>query len=216
MNPGLVGTYTIQINPRLLTLLSELDEFKGAWRALGARAPDRLSTLRRVAWPNCLPSSRRGARKPALAPAADCRGVRRALTGDPSVSGWQWAPEPHPDNAAAAAGGLRLHAFLLAGMRGREQQGSLLPCPTPGAGHRQQQKYRLAEKIDREMSAVALSDLAVRTLDYVKPHGRVTTWDMVHECGASPNTLKSTFGSLVGKSMLVRRGGRRSIWYSLM
>jgi DeoR/GlpR family transcriptional regulator of sugar metabolism len=58
--------------------------------------------------------------------------------------------------------------------------------------------------------------LAVKILDYVKAHGRVTTRDMVREYGASPNTLKSTFGSLVEKGMLVRRGGGRSIWYSLL
>jgi len=34
---------TIQITPELLALLSELDEFKGAWRALGTIAPDCLS-----------------------------------------------------------------------------------------------------------------------------------------------------------------------------
>ena len=45
--------------------------------------------------------------------------------------------------------------------------------------------------------------------------GRVTTRDMARAHGASPNTLKSTFRSLVGKGLLVRLGGDRSIWYSL-
>ena len=40
---------TIQITPELLSLVARIDEFKGAWRALGALAPNRLSTLRRVA-----------------------------------------------------------------------------------------------------------------------------------------------------------------------
>ncbi|TXI35587.1 MAG: Fic family protein, partial [Nitrosomonas sp.] len=44
--------------------------------------------------------------------------------------------------------------------------------------------------------------------------GRVTTRDMVRETGASPNTLKATFGSLVEKGLLVRHGGGRSTWYS--
>src|ERR1700732_4599663 len=39
----------IQITADLLELLSEIDEFKGAWRALGTIAPDRLNALRRVA-----------------------------------------------------------------------------------------------------------------------------------------------------------------------
>src|ERR1700682_2418 len=42
-------TDTIRITPEMLALLSEVDEFKGAWRALGTLAPERLSALRRVA-----------------------------------------------------------------------------------------------------------------------------------------------------------------------
>ncbi|MDR4515606.1 Fic family protein [Nitrosomonas sp.] len=79
----------------------------------------------------------------------------------------------------------------------------------------QQQKRRLATKVEREKNALsALSDLAVKILDYVQDHGRVTTRDMVRETGASPNTLKATFGSLVAKGFLVRHGGGRSTWYS--
>ncbi|MEI6458291.1 MAG: Fic family protein [Pseudomonadota bacterium] len=79
----------------------------------------------------------------------------------------------------------------------------------------QQQKRRLATKVEREKSAITLTDLAVKILDYAREHGRVTTRDMVREHGASANTLKSTFGSLVEKRLLVRRGGGRSTWYAL-
>ena len=79
----------------------------------------------------------------------------------------------------------------------------------------QQQKRRLATKVEREKSAVTLSDLAVKILDFARAHGRVTTRDMVREHGASANTLKSTFGSLVEKGLLVRHGGGRSTWYAL-
>jgi Fic family protein len=80
----------------------------------------------------------------------------------------------------------------------------------------QQQKRRLAAKVEREKGSLAsLSELAVKVLDYVRDHGRVTTRDMVREFGASPNTLKTTFGSLVKKGLLVRHGGGRSIWYGL-
>ena len=80
----------------------------------------------------------------------------------------------------------------------------------------QQQKRRLAEKVEREKNALAfLSELAVRILDYVRDHGRVTTRDMVREASASPNTLKATFKSLVEKGLLMRHGGGRSTWYSL-
>ncbi len=79
----------------------------------------------------------------------------------------------------------------------------------------QQQKRRLAEKVEREKHTLAvLSELAVGILDYVQGHGRVMTRDMVRVTGASPNTLKATFGSLVEKGLLVRHGGGRSTWYS--
>lgn len=80
----------------------------------------------------------------------------------------------------------------------------------------QQQKRRLAAKVEREKNAVAvLPELAIKILDYVRDHGRVTTRDMVREVGASPNTLKTLFTSLVQKGLLVRHGGGRSTWYSL-
>ncbi len=50
---------TIQITPEILGLTSTLDEFKGAWRALGTLAPDRLSGLRRVATIESIGSSTR-------------------------------------------------------------------------------------------------------------------------------------------------------------
>jgi hypothetical protein len=78
----------------------------------------------------------------------------------------------------------------------------------------QQQKRRLSTKVEREKVALAsLPELAVKILDYVRDHGRVTTRDMVREFGASPNTLKTTFSNLVKKGLLVRHGGGRSIWY---
>jgi Fic family protein len=80
----------------------------------------------------------------------------------------------------------------------------------------QQQKHRLAVKVEHEKNALAsLSELAVKILDYVQNHGRITTRDMVRETGASPNTLKATFTSLVEKGLLARHGGGRSTWYAL-
>ena len=80
----------------------------------------------------------------------------------------------------------------------------------------QQQKRRLEVKVEREKNALAaLPELAVKILDYARDHGRVTTRDMVREAGASPNTLKATFGGLVEKNLLVRQGGGRSTWYRL-
>src|SRR5271154_4461468 len=49
----------IHIVPEMLTLIAGIDEFKGAWRALGTLAPDRLSALRRVATIESIGSSTR-------------------------------------------------------------------------------------------------------------------------------------------------------------
>ena len=45
----MLRTNTLQITPEILGLIARIDEFKGAWRALGTLAPDRLSALRHVA-----------------------------------------------------------------------------------------------------------------------------------------------------------------------
>jgi Fic family protein len=50
---------SLQITPEILALIAEIDEFKGAWRALGVLAPERLSALRRVATIESIGSSTR-------------------------------------------------------------------------------------------------------------------------------------------------------------
>ena len=50
---------SLHIAPEWLVLLSELDEFKGTWRALGTLAPDRLQALRHVATIESIGSSTR-------------------------------------------------------------------------------------------------------------------------------------------------------------
>ncbi len=55
----MIRTHTLQISPAILGLVAEIDEFKGAWRALGKLAPDRLSALRRVATIESIGSSTR-------------------------------------------------------------------------------------------------------------------------------------------------------------
>ncbi len=54
-----LNTITLAITPNILSLIAELDEFKGAWRALGTLAPERLSALRRVATIESIGSSTR-------------------------------------------------------------------------------------------------------------------------------------------------------------
>jgi Fic family protein len=54
-----IRTHTLTITPQILALISEIDEFKGAWKALGTLAPERLSALRRVATIESIGSSTR-------------------------------------------------------------------------------------------------------------------------------------------------------------
>lgn len=52
-------TDNLQITPEILGLIAAIDEFKGAWRALGVLAPDRLHALRHVATIESIGSSTR-------------------------------------------------------------------------------------------------------------------------------------------------------------
>src|ERR1700758_47272 len=55
----MVQLATLKITPEILGSIAELDEFKGAWQALGTLAPERLSALRRVATIESVGSSTR-------------------------------------------------------------------------------------------------------------------------------------------------------------
>jgi len=345
-------TDTIQITPELLALVAEIDEFKGAWRALGTLAPERLKALRHIATIESIGSSTRieGSK-------LTDRGVEHLLANleikrftsrdEQEVAGYaevmetvfqSWADIPFTENhikqlhrdllrysdkderhrgeyktlrndvgAFDADGKMigivfetaspfdtpqrmrelvewlkdtrelgRLHPLLITGIfivtfleihpfqdgNGRlsrilttllllqagyayvpysslesvienSKEGYYLALRQTQGTIRteapdwqpwllfflralQQQKRRLAVKVEREKNALTtLPELAVRILDYVRDHGRVTTRDMVRETGASPNTLKATFTSLVEKGLLARHGGGRSTWYSL-
>jgi len=55
----MIQTASLEITPEMLVVVAEIDEFKGAWRALGTLAPERLSALRRVATIESIGSSTR-------------------------------------------------------------------------------------------------------------------------------------------------------------
>lgn len=55
----MIRTDTLHITPEVLGLIAGIEEFKGAWRAVGTLAPDRLSALRRVATIESIGSSTR-------------------------------------------------------------------------------------------------------------------------------------------------------------
>lgn len=55
----MIKTNTLNITPEFLGFIAEIDEFKGAWRALGTLAPERLNALRHVATIESIGSSTR-------------------------------------------------------------------------------------------------------------------------------------------------------------
>jgi Fic family protein len=55
----MINSDAIEITPEILLLIAEIDEFKGAWRALGTLAPERLKALRHVATIESIGSSTR-------------------------------------------------------------------------------------------------------------------------------------------------------------
>lgn len=56
---NMLKTDTIHVTQELLALIAEIDEFKGAWRALGTLAPERLRALRHTATIESIGSSTR-------------------------------------------------------------------------------------------------------------------------------------------------------------
>ena len=59
MDGGGVRTDSLQITPQVLKHIAEIDEFKGAWAAIGRISPERLTSLRRVATIESIGSSTR-------------------------------------------------------------------------------------------------------------------------------------------------------------
>lgn len=55
----MLNIHTLTIDTTILDLIAKIDEFKGAWQALGTLAPDRLFSLRRVATIESIGSSTR-------------------------------------------------------------------------------------------------------------------------------------------------------------
>ena len=56
---AMINISTLQITAEILKDIAEIDEFKGAWKAIGRIAPDRLFNLRRVATIESIGSSTR-------------------------------------------------------------------------------------------------------------------------------------------------------------
>ncbi len=79
-----------------------------------------------------------------------------------------------------------------------------------------EQVRRLEKKVERERLVLAtLPELSLQIVEFVREHGRVTIGDAIKLTGASRNTLKQHFRSLVERGHLNQRGAGRGVWYEL-
>src|SRR6187200_2805028 len=100
-----------------------------------------------------------------LALAARHRGLRRRVSRDPPVSGWERAAVPRADDTAAAACGLRLRALQFSRERHRAEQGRLLPRAAENAGHDPDGDARLAAVVALLSEIAATAKSAAREED---------------------------------------------------
>ncbi|MEI7607180.1 MAG: Fic family protein [Rhodospirillaceae bacterium] len=346
------NTTTILITPEILAIIAEIDEFKGAWRALGTLAPERLSALRRIATIESIGSSTRieGSRltdreverllanieiksfatrdEQEVAGYAEVmetvfqvwadlvvnenhiRQLHRDLLRHSVKDGWHRGQYKTLTNSVAAFDGAgkqigivfetaspfetpsrmanlvawlrearadgRLHALLIIAVfiveflavhpfqdgNGRlsrvlttllllqagyayvpfgslesvienSKDGYYLALRQTQVSLRtdmpdwqpwllfflralRQQKRIVAARVEQEkLAATALPELAVKILDHVRQHGRVTIGDMVRVTEANRNTLKVHFRRLVEQNYLLRHGTGKGAWYAL-
>lgn len=79
-----------------------------------------------------------------------------------------------------------------------------------------EQVHRLEKKIEREKLVLAkLPELSLRIVEFAREHGRVTMGDAIKLTGASRNTLKEHFRTLVERGTLSQNGRGRGAWYQL-
>lgn len=195
---------TLQITPEILNLIARIDEFKGAWRALGTLAPDRLSALRRVATIESIGSSTRieGSK-------LSDREVEKLLSNlaiqsfktrdEQEVVGYaelmdlvfsSWRDIPFNENHVK-----QLHQILL---RHSEKD----------SRHRGQYKAN-------SNSVAAFDENGVQIVEFAREHGRVRIGDAIKLTGVSRNTLKQHFRNLVEHGHLNQQGSGRGVWYEL-
>jgi Fic family protein len=80
----------------------------------------------------------------------------------------------------------------------------------------QQQKARLAKKIERERLILGdLPELSVQILELCRERGRVTVADAAKITGANRNTIKDHLKALTHAGHIEKHGGGRGTWYGL-
>lgn len=79
-----------------------------------------------------------------------------------------------------------------------------------------EQVRRLEKKVEREKLVLAtLPELSLQILEFAREHGRITIGEAIKLTGASRNTLKQHFRSLVERRHLNQLGSGRGVWYEL-
>lgn len=79
-----------------------------------------------------------------------------------------------------------------------------------------EQVRRLEKKIEREKIVLAsMPELQLRIVEFAREHGRVTIGETIRLTGASRNTLKQHFRTLVERGVLSQHGSGRGVWYDL-
>ena len=79
-----------------------------------------------------------------------------------------------------------------------------------------EQVRRLEKKVEREKLVLAsLPELSLQIVEFAREHGRVTIGEAIKLTGASRNTLKQHFRTLVERGTLDQHGSGRGVWYGL-
>jgi Fic family protein len=79
-----------------------------------------------------------------------------------------------------------------------------------------EQVRRLEKKVERERIVLAaMPELQLQIVEFAREHGRVTIGEAIKLTGASRNTLKQHFRTLVERGTLDQHGSGRGVWYSL-
>jgi Fic family protein len=218
----MLHTETLHITPEILTLIARIDEFKGAWRALGRLAPDRLSALRHVATIESIGSSTR-----IEGNKLSDRQIERLLSNlemrsfstrdEQEVVGYanvmelvfhSWQNTPVKEayylalrqtQATIRSDSPNWQSWLLFFLRSLTEQ-----------------VRRLEQKIEREnIVLAALPELSLHIVEFVREHGRITMGEAIRLTASSRNTLKQHFRNLVEQGHLNQRGSGRGVWYEL-
>jgi len=79
-----------------------------------------------------------------------------------------------------------------------------------------EQMRRLEKKVEREKIVLAaMPELQLQIVEFAREHGRVTIGEAIKLTGASRNTLKQHFRTLVERGTLNQQGSGRGVWYGL-